>query len=155
MRWNYKCQACWYMFRLSLISVSTVRPLTSHGESTQCTGLSLGLTHPFLTALPRNLHLPWHGTVRSGQHYIQVASWQTADLSVPTHTLILAAGKEDLAVLVDWTVQHTDLSFMSWGKGMKNNQSQMFGFNVTETSCAVWTTHTPAQTPVLLCTSAL
>lgn len=88
--------------------------LTCHGKATQCTGFSLGLTHPLLTALSWYLDPPWHGAVRPRQHHVHVAARHAGDLPITAHTLILAGGEERLAVLVDRTIQNTDISFMSW-----------------------------------------
>lgn len=100
-------------------SRSPSSPLTRHGKAAQCTGLSLGLTHPFLAALPGHLDPPWHGAVGPLQHHVQVAARHTADLSVATHTLVLAAGEEGLAVLVDGTTQNTHNPPRSWRKERK------------------------------------
>lgn len=99
--------------------VPTVKPhcflltIGRHGEATQSTGLSLGLTHPLLTALPRHLDPAWHGAVRPRQHHVHVAAWHTGDLPIAAHTLVLAGGEEDLAVLIDRTIQNTHISPMS------------------------------------------
>lgn len=93
--------------------------LTRHGEAAQCSGLSLGLTHPLLAALSGHLDPAWRGAVRPGQHDVQVAVWHTGNLPVTAHTLVLTAGEEGLAVLIDRTVQNTHISSVSWREETK------------------------------------
>ncbi len=106
------------MIRL-IPSHPTSSPLTRHGKASQCTGLSLGLTHPLLAALSRHLDPAWHGAVRPGQHHVHVAARHTGDLPITARTLVLAGGEEGLAILIDRTIQNTHISLMSWRKETK------------------------------------
>ena len=110
---------CLSLCMFSSCGPSLLTPLTCHGKASQWAGLSLGLAHPFLAALPGNLDLPRHGAVRPGQHHVQVAAGQAADLPVTTHTLVLTAGEEGLAILVDGSTQNTHMSPMSCRKERK------------------------------------
>lgn len=84
-----------------------------HGEASQGTGFSLGLAHPLLAALSGHLDPAWHWAVRPRQHHVQIAAWHTGDLPIMAKTLVFTAGEEGLAVLIDRTIQNTDLSFIS------------------------------------------
>lgn len=106
---------CVYMFCI----YGPVCLLTGHGKAAQRAGLSLGLTHPLLTALSGHLDPAWHGAVRSGQHHVQVAAWHTGDLPIAAHALVLTAREKGLAILIDRTVQNTHISLMSWRKKTK------------------------------------
>ncbi len=109
-------------------SYQTCSLLTRHGKAAQCTGLSLGLTHPFFTALSRHLDPAWHRAVRSWKHHVHIAAWHTGNLAITAHTLVLTAGEEGLAALIDRTVQNTHISHMSWRK--ETERTGLNGFNL-------------------------
>lgn len=108
--------------------------LTRHGKASQCAGLSLGLTHPLLAALPRHLDPAWHGAVRPGQHHVHVAARHTGDLPIAAHALVLTAGEEGLAVLIDRTVQNTHVSAISWRKETQQGNRVLICFLHTKKS---------------------
>lgn len=69
-----QCSLCTPQYKQPVSFHPTCSLLTCHGKAAQCTGPSLGLTHPLLAALSGHLDPAWHGAVWSRQHNIHVAA---------------------------------------------------------------------------------
>ena len=71
------------------------------------------VTHPLLTAFPRDVDASWVRAVRGGQPDITGTCGNTADLSVHTHAVVLTAGLKGLSTAVDHSTQVTRLTLLS------------------------------------------
>lgn len=71
------------------------------------------VTHPLFTAFPRNLDRLWVRAVRGGQPDLGGTCGHAADLSVHTHTLMLAGRLEGLSTAVRHPAQDTRLTLLS------------------------------------------
>lgn len=70
------------------------------------------VTHPLLTAFPRDGDAAWEGAVGGGQPYVAGTGGYAADLPVHTHTVVFTAGLEGLAAVVDDTLEVTGLTLL-------------------------------------------